>query len=92
VAGELRDKGSLRVGGFRFSFHFEFLIQFINARVYFRGAFARFEVLDFSADVRLGLSGILDLVGAPLSGTCRKAEGGRERIGHREQPDNESAR
>ena len=45
-----------------------------------RAAFARFEVLDFSADVRRGLSGILDLVGAPFSGACREAERGRERI------------
>ena len=80
MAGELRDKGSLRVGGFRFSFRFKFLVKFVDARVYFRGAFARFEVLDFSADVRLGLSGIFDLVGAPFSGACREAEGCRERI------------
>ena len=82
----------MRVGCFRFSFRFKFLVKFVDARVYFRGAFARFEVLDFSADVRRDLSGIFDLVGAPFPGACRKAEGGRERIGHREHPDNESAR
>jgi hypothetical protein len=76
----LRDKGSLRVGGFRFSFCFKFLGKFVDARVYFRGVFARPEVLDFSADVRRGLSGILDLVGAPFSGAGREAESCRERI------------
>ena len=80
MACELRDKGSLRVGGFRFSFRFKFLVKVVDARVYFRGAFARFEVLDFSADVRLGLNGIFDLVSAPFSGACRQPEGGRERI------------
>ena len=80
MAGELRDKGSLRVGGFRFSFRFKFLVKVVNACVYCRGAFARFEVLNFGADVRLGLSGIFDLVGAPFSGACREAESCRERI------------
>jgi hypothetical protein len=70
----------LGVGGFRFSFRFKFLVKFVNARVDFRGAFARFEVLDLGADVRLGLKGILDLVGAPFPGTCREAERCRERI------------
>ena len=92
MAGELRDKGRLRVWGFGFSFRFKFLGKFVDARIYFRGAFARSEVLDFGADVRRGLSGILDLVGAPFSGACREAEGCGERIAHREQPDNESAR
>jgi len=80
VAGEVRDKGSLRVGGFRFSIRFKFLGKLIDARVYFCGAFARSEILDFGADVRRDVRGILDLVGAPFSGACREAEGGRERI------------
>ena len=80
MAGELRDKGSLRVGGFRFSFRFKFLVKLIDARVYFGGAFTRSEVLDFGADVRRGLRGILDLVGAPFSGACRETEGCREGI------------
>ena len=84
MAGELRDKGRLRVGGFRFSFRFKFLGKFVDTRVYFRGAFARSEVLDFGADVRRDLRGVLDLVGAPFSGACREAECGRERIRHRE--------
>ena len=82
----------MRVGGFRFSFRFKFLVKVVDARVYCRGAFARFEVLDLGADVRLGLKGVFDPVGAPFSGACRKAKGCRERICHREQPDNESAR
>jgi hypothetical protein len=92
VAGELRDKGSLRVGGLRFSFRSKFLGKFVDARVYFRGAFARSEVLEFSAEVRRGLGGILDLVGAPFSGACRETERCRERVRDREQPQNESAR
>ena len=92
MACELRDKGSLRVGGFRFSFRCKFLVKLIDARVYFRGAFARSEVLDFGADVRRDLRGILDLVGAPFSGACREAESSRERIGRREQPHEERAR
>jgi hypothetical protein len=92
VGGELRDKGSLRVGGFRFSFRFKFLVKFVDARVYFHVAFARSEVLEFSADVHRGLSGILDLVGAPFSGACREAERRSERVRDREQPQNESAR
>jgi hypothetical protein len=68
----LRDKGSLRVGCFRFSFRFKFLGKLIDARVYLRGAFARSKVLDLGADVRRDLRGILDLVGAPLSGACRE--------------------
>jgi hypothetical protein len=87
----LRDKGGLGVGGFGFSFRFKFLVEFVDARVYFRGTFACFEVLDLGADVRLGLNGIFDLVGAPFSGACREAEGCGERICRREQPDNESA-
>jgi hypothetical protein len=78
VACELRDEGSLRVGGLGFSFRFKFLGKFVDARVYFRGASARSEVLDFGADIRRDLRAILDLVGAPLSGACRKAEGCRE--------------
>jgi hypothetical protein len=66
----------LGVGGFRFSFRFKFLGKFVNARVYFRGAFARSEVLDFSPDVRRDLSRILDLVGAPFSGACRDVNAG----------------
>ena len=80
------------VGGFCFSFRFKFLVKFVDARIYFRGAFARFEVLDLGADICLGLNGIFDPVGAPFSGACREAEGCGERIAHREQPDNESAR
>ena len=80
MAGELRDKGSLRVGGFRFSLRFKFLGKFVDARVYLPGAFARSEILDFGADVRRDLRGILDLVGAPFSRACREAESGRERI------------
>ena len=82
----------MRVRGFRSSFRFKFLRKFVDARVHFRSAFARSEVLDFSADVRRGLSGIFDLVGAPFSGACREAERCREGIGHREQPQNERAR
>jgi hypothetical protein len=70
----------LRVWGFGFSFRFKFLGKFVDARVYFRGAFARSEVLDFGADVCRGLRGIFDFVGAPFSGACRETERGRERI------------